>query len=221
MLREGSRRVARRETTIAPARAGRHPGRAALHAAEKRVAARLHVPGSLTRPRGRDVQERSGRWSLLFAPGVVGEPVTAMERSEAWARLLLARWGVVSRDVLGLEDPRVVRWSDVAPALARLEMRGDLRRGEFVALENGSVLFTLTSDGALVSGPAPRTDRLVKAALGALQDLVKRSRDPLEKPRRLAVATADGKPVVSTPLVPVLEGLGFTRDVGRYAWRAL
>src|ERR1019366_9732786 len=42
----------------------------------------------------------SGRWSLIDAPGVFGEPLRADERAEAWARILLARWGVVSRAAL-------------------------------------------------------------------------------------------------------------------------
>ena len=73
----------------------------------------------------------SGRWSLLTAPSVLGPELGPGERAEAWARLLLARWGVVSRAVVEAAE-NAVRWSDVAPAFARMELRGDVRRGEFV-----------------------------------------------------------------------------------------
>lgn len=125
-------RAGRREPVKAqpPAREalGRHPGRGALREAERRVSARLglHWPGAPL-----EARPLEGRWSVLLSAGVLGGDARADERAEAWARILLARWGVVSREVVEREG--AVRWSEVAPVLARLEMRGDLRRGEFVA----------------------------------------------------------------------------------------
>ncbi|MFI5198422.1 MAG: helicase-related protein, partial [Thermoanaerobaculia bacterium] len=208
----------------------------------------------------------SGRWSLVDSPGVFGEPLRADERAEAWARILLARWGVVSRTVLELEDRAAIRWSDVAPVLARMEMRGDLRRGTFVeghgplqyaeeetiealrsragpdqdesmltvagggdpalagldptpsrdswiALSHGEPFLRLEADGAFALAPGV-SDRTLRAALAALQDLFRRARDPLGRPRRLRFAAS------LPPLAPLLENLGFVRDGGTYVWRS-
>ncbi len=269
-----------REGSAAPrpdraARLGDRPGRQALRDAERRVASRLASAGDPARPihlLGKSSSSSSslpsGRWSLLDSPGVSGEPLRADERAEAWARLLLARWGVVSRATLEREDPAAVRWADVAPVLARMEMRGDLRRGEFVegrgplqyaeeetverlrrprasgggvlaaagaadpvldglslrggwaVLEDGEALLTLDGAGAL-SVAEGAGDRSVRAALGGLQELLRRARDPLGRPRRLAVSTIGGRPAAGAPLARLLEDLGFTRDLASLAWRAL
>ena len=259
---------------------GVRPSRQALRDAERRVSARLASPqlspGPIHLPRNprsslsTPSSLPSGRWSLLDSPGVAGEPLRADERAEAWARLLLARWGVVSRATLEREDASLIRWPDVAPVFARMEMRGDLRRGEFlegrgpvqyadeetvetlrrverpsgdepalavagaadpvlegldardgwVALAGGEVLFSLDGAGALETA-ATATDRTLRAALGALQDLVRRSRDPLGRPRRLAVSSVNARPAASAPLAPLLEAIAFTRDLGKLVWRAL
>ncbi len=254
---------------------GRVPPRGALRAAEARVASRL---GFGARTPATTSHVLSGRWSLLSAPSVLGPELAPGERSEAWARLLLARWGVVSRAVVeGAES--AVRWSDLAPALARMEMRGDLRRGEFVegdgplqyaepetveelrrtreapeegdpadglaalagadpvlvglaaprdgfcVLRHGVPVLSLSGAGELeISGAAP-ADRVLRAALAELQALLRRARDPLGRPRRLVAATVRSagapRPAGGSPLAPLLEGLGFTRDGSAYSWRAL
>jgi ATP-dependent Lhr-like helicase len=210
----------------------------------------------------------------LVSPSVSGEPLRHGEREEAWARILLSRWGVVRRDVLERED--AVRWSDVAPVLARLEMRGDLRRGEFVegggpmqyaeeetvealrrlrdapldtaapilvvsgadpvlaglapppdrdelvALRRGEVVLRLTSQGALALGALDAQDEALRAAFTEMQELKRRARDPVGRPRRLTVAAVDGAPISgSWRFATLLTSLGFHRDRGAYAWRAL
>jgi ATP-dependent Lhr-like helicase len=66
-----------------------------------------------------------GRWSRLANP-------TANEGSLlAWAEILLGRYGVLTRETVAL-DPWAPPWREVAPLLARAEMRGDVRRGYFV-----------------------------------------------------------------------------------------
>ena len=254
---------------------GRPSGRGALRAAEARVASRL---GFGTRTAAPASHVLSGRWSLLSAPSVLGPELADGERPEAWARLLLARWGVVSRAVLeGAES--AVRWSDVAPALARMELRGDLRRGEFVegdgplqyaepetveelrrmreardegepgdglaalagvdpvlvgyasprdgwcVLRHGAPVLALSGAGELELGAAPAPDRVLRSALAELQALLLRARDPLGRPRRLVAATVASagasRPAAGSPIGPLLEGLGFTRDGTGYSWRAL
>ncbi len=66
-----------------------------------------------------------GRWSRLANP-------SADEGSLlAWAGILLGRYGVLTRETVGL-DPWAPPWRELGPLLARAEMRGDVRRGYFV-----------------------------------------------------------------------------------------
>lgn len=257
------------------ARLGSIPSRRDLRAAEARVVSRLGFG-----PRGPAAASHvlSGRWSLLGAPSVLGPELAPGERSEAWARLLLARWGVVSRGVVE-EAEAAVRWSDVAPALARMELRGDVRRGEFVegdgplqyaepdvveelrrmretreeddagaglaalsgadpalvgvdaprdgwcVLSRGAPVAMLSGAGALDLGGEPAPDRVLRAAFAELQALLRRGRDPLGRPRRLVLANvATGgasRPATGSPIAPLLEAVGFTRDGTGYVWRAL
>ena len=48
------------------------------------------------------------------------------------ARQLLARWGVVFRDLLGRE-PLAPPWRELLPVYRALEARGEIRGGRFVA----------------------------------------------------------------------------------------
>ena len=70
-----------------------------------------------------------GRWSILEPP-VAG--LDADDVAEAVARTLLDRYGVVFRDAVRRESFRLP-WRDVLRALRRLEARGDVRGGRFVA----------------------------------------------------------------------------------------
>ncbi len=81
-----------------------------------------------------------GRWSLLPAAdatsaGPQGGPV-AEELAEAVAWQLLDRWGVVFWELWGRESYRVP-WRDVVRALRRLEARGQVLGGRFVAGASG------------------------------------------------------------------------------------
>ena len=81
---------------------------------------RLGEKGLRARPRS-----SSGRWTLLAA---------ATERidAEAFARRLLARWGVVFRDVIARES-LAPPWRELLVALRRMEARGEIRGGRFVS----------------------------------------------------------------------------------------
>ncbi len=70
----------------------------------------------------------SGRWSLV--PGVMATE-DSDELAEAVAEQLLARWGVVFRDLL-VRETLAVPWRDVLWALRRMEARGTIRGGRFV-----------------------------------------------------------------------------------------
>jgi ATP-dependent Lhr-like helicase len=72
----------------------------------------------------------SGRWALLPSPD--GEALAGDELAEAWAEQLLSRYGVVFRDVVQREG-LALPWREVLRALRRLEARGLVRGGRFVA----------------------------------------------------------------------------------------
>ncbi len=57
--------------------------------------------------------------------------MTAEERAERWALLLLRRYGVMFRDLLARESTAPA-WRDLLPIYRRLEMRGEIRGGRFV-----------------------------------------------------------------------------------------
>ena len=73
-----------------------------------------------------------GRWApteRLVPPAP--EAPEAAQRAWAWARLLLARWGIVCRDTLKREVS-APSWRGLRRALARMELLGQVRRGFFV-----------------------------------------------------------------------------------------
>ena len=88
----------------------------------------------------------AGRWALLArvladrTDAASGPDVDAdaeddarrVKRAEAYARQLLVRWGVVFRDLLRRES-LMPPWRDVLAALRRMEARGEIRGGRFVA----------------------------------------------------------------------------------------
>jgi ATP-dependent Lhr-like helicase len=71
----------------------------------------------------------AGRWALLPHPDTT---VSHDERTEAFARQLLARWGVVFRDLLAREVLSPA-WRDLLVVLRRMEARGEIRGGRFVS----------------------------------------------------------------------------------------
>jgi ATP-dependent Lhr-like helicase len=81
---------------------------------------RLGEKGLRARPRS-----SSGRWTLL---------ASAAQRidAEKFARRLLARWGVVFRDMVARES-LAPPWRELLIALRRLEARGEIRGGRFVS----------------------------------------------------------------------------------------
>jgi ATP-dependent helicase Lhr and Lhr-like helicase len=81
---------------------------------------RLGQNGHRARPRS-----SSGRWTILSASIEHIDP-------DAFARRLLARWGVVFRDVV-MRESIAPPWRELLTALRRMEARGEIRGGRFVA----------------------------------------------------------------------------------------
>jgi ATP-dependent Lhr-like helicase len=71
-----------------------------------------------------------GRWSLF--PAASEGAADPDELAEAVAEQLLARWGVIFRDLLAREN-LAVPWRDLLWALRRMEARGTIRGGRFVS----------------------------------------------------------------------------------------
>ena len=83
--------------------------------------------------RGRRARPRHapGRWALL--PRKAASDPAAMEAAvEKFARQLLRRWGIVFRDLLARETPAPA-WRDLLVVFRRMENRGEIRGGRFVA----------------------------------------------------------------------------------------
>jgi ATP-dependent Lhr-like helicase len=76
----------------------------------------------------------AGRWTLLRS--ALTPPVAAPERTEQWCRLLLRRYGVMFRDLLGNESA-APPWHELVRTYRRLEARGEIRGGRFVANVSG------------------------------------------------------------------------------------
>ncbi len=126
------------------------PRRGVVSSLAADLAARLPTdrPRPLTRHRLREARQHArarvmaalrpasaawvGRWSLVHRTSLLGRVLSDDERSMRQARLLLARWGVVTRAALERESNEF-SWHVLYPALSTLEMRGEARRGYFVS----------------------------------------------------------------------------------------
>ena len=84
------------------------------------------------RPDREEVASWGGRWSLVHTPGTLGPALDEQALAEGIARHWLARYGIVSRDWWRRERP-AVGWRALYHELKRLEFRGEVQRGYFVA----------------------------------------------------------------------------------------
>jgi ATP-dependent Lhr-like helicase len=100
------------------------------------------------------VTKPEGRWWRL--PPLAGDEEAGLAR---WADVLLARYGVLTREVVLLES-FAPKWPQLAALLSRWEWRGELRRGYFVEGLSGLQYATeraaseLSRLAAVTSGPS-------------------------------------------------------------------
>jgi ATP-dependent Lhr-like helicase len=85
----------------------------------------------------RPTRTTAGRWSLLTeelhtAPTAIEKARRTDAALESFARQLLARYGVLFRDLLTRES-NAPKWRDFLNILRRLEARGEIRGGRFVS----------------------------------------------------------------------------------------
>jgi ATP-dependent Lhr-like helicase len=94
-------------------------------------------PTTTETPGRRPTRSTAGRWSLLTeelhaAPTVIEQARRTDAALESFARQLLARYGVLFRDLLTRES-NAPKWRDLLNMLRRLEARGEIRGGRFVS----------------------------------------------------------------------------------------
>ena len=130
----------------------------------------------------------SGRWSLAepFADEAVrpGE-AHAFDHVRAIAQVLLARHGVLAREMLA-DEPPTIAWKDLVFALRRMEYGGIIRRGYFVRSLSGEQY------------ALPEALAMLRAMRGAAASGV------------VAISAADP----ANPYGSLLPGCGITREAG-------
>ena len=91
--------------------------------------------------RRRNTVGGTGRWSLWRPEAAALDSATADNLVEQWAWQLLRRWGVVFRDLL-VKEPGAPGWYELSRVYRRLEARGEIRGGRFVAGVGGEQFAT-------------------------------------------------------------------------------
>ena len=85
----------------------------------------------------RKTRSSAGRWSLLCeevraAPSRLEQARRTDAALESAAKMLLARYGIIFRDLL-VRESNVPKWRDLLNVLRRLEARGEVRGGRFLS----------------------------------------------------------------------------------------
>jgi ATP-dependent Lhr-like helicase len=77
--------------------------------------------------------DAAGRWSRTARTAAIAEPAAGEEAVEHVVRTLLRRWGVVFWRLLAREADWLPPWRELLMCCRRLEARGEIRGGRFVA----------------------------------------------------------------------------------------
>jgi ATP-dependent Lhr-like helicase len=149
----------------------------------RKAVALAQTPATSLRKRAA-ARTTAGRWSLLWDPSAAPARLSHVsgkhlanasedERAriieaakqadaalEAHARILLARYGVVFRELLPRET-NAPAWRDLAPMLRRLEARGEIRGGRFVSGPFGEQFAVEEAAESLRGSGAKTSDALV------------------------------------------------------------
>jgi ATP-dependent Lhr-like helicase len=128
------------------------------------------APGRHRLRRGSQLGSKTaGRWSLLPEPARDCDPD---DLAEAVAEQLTARWGVVFHDLLVREN-LAVPWREVLWALRRMEARGTVSGGRFVAGFSGEQFAHPDATGMLRDiRKRPRTGEIVELSAADPLNLV-------------------------------------------------
>jgi ATP-dependent Lhr-like helicase len=87
---------------------------------------------AITRVRKKKNRSGNGRWSLWRKESGASDGQSDHDSIEQWAWQLLRRWGVIFRDLLARESG-APKWFELLQVYRRLEARGEIRGGRFVA----------------------------------------------------------------------------------------
>ena len=148
----------------------------------KRKSAAMEPAPSSTRRRIA-ARTTAGRWSLLCADAAVpldaNTPEARIARAhlhdaamESAARMLLARYGILFRDLLTRES-NVPKWRDLTPILRRLEARGEIRGGRFVTGVSGEqYALPEAADSLRAQGSPPVEPQVIELASADPTNLV-------------------------------------------------
>jgi ATP-dependent Lhr-like helicase len=150
------------------------------------------------RHRPRRPGQGGGRWALLRPPSSADGPSAI----EPMARQLLARWGVVFRDLLARE-PLSPPWRELLPVYRALEARGEIRGGRFVAgLAGEQYALPLAVEAMRAARRSPGTGERVELSgadpLNLVGGILPGAKVPATLGARLAYV--DGVPEASYPL---------------------
>jgi ATP-dependent Lhr-like helicase len=128
------------------------------------------------------------------------QPPASEERTERWAWLLLNRYGVMFRDLLTRES-LAPTWRELVSVYRRLEMRGEIRGGRFIAGVAGEQ-FALNDAverlRQMRDAPAEENLQVVSAAdpLNLVGIITHDARVPATRSNR--VLFANGRPVAAS-----------------------
>ena len=112
--------------TLRPLRQGIERGFALRPIVPDRTAMRRARRGALRgEPRG-----FAGNWQLINRESVESDPLTTLEEDKERARLLLDRYGVLTRELANREGGNL-RWAKLFRALAMMELAGEIVSGYF------------------------------------------------------------------------------------------
>ncbi len=155
-------------------------------------------------------------------PGTL--PAASEEESlKLWAWQLLRRWGVLFRDLL-IRETAAPSWGQLVPLLRRLEARGEIRGGRFVAGVGGEQYATEEAIEKLRSArhKEPAADFLVIAGSDPLNlEGVVTPADRIGAKPTNSVALRDGRVVASLESGEVQYREAFAPEVGAEIGRRL
>ena len=121
----------------------------------------------------------AGRWTLLRSPLLPA--VEDEKRIDNWCRLLLRRYGVMFRELLANESA-APRWGELIRVYRRMEARGEIRYGRFIAGVAGEQ-FAL-----------PETIPLLRAAGESPSALIELpATDPIARTEKMTTAEASAR----------------------------
>jgi ATP-dependent helicase Lhr and Lhr-like helicase len=90
----------------------------------------------VARMKKRRLDPRLGRWSATERLVPPRQPLPDVDILRRWTRLLLDRWGIISRDILDCEVA-APPWTDLVREFKRLELLGQISRGFFIEDHRG------------------------------------------------------------------------------------